>query len=149
MRDTALPPTQATIDREQLTRLSMTEWASALREGRLTATECLELHLERIAQENPRLNAVVTFNPLAAEEAAAADRAAAEGRSLGPLHGVPFTVKDTLATKGLRTTAGSPLRGDYVPEQSATAVRRLQEAGAVLLGKTNCSQPRSVTPAPP
>ena len=140
MRDTALPSTQATIDREQLTRLSMTEWASALREGRLTATECLELHLERIAQENPRLNAVVTFNPLAAEEAAAADRAAAEGRSLGPLHGVPFTVKDTLATKGLRTTAGSPLLGDYVPEQSATAVRRLQEAGAVLLGKTNCSE---------
>src|SRR6476620_3413820 len=113
MRDTALPSTHATIDREQLTRLSMTEWASALREGRLTATECLELHLERIAQENPRLNAVITLNPLAAEEAAAADRAAAEGRSLGPLHGVPFTVKDTLATKGLRTTAGSPLLGDY------------------------------------
>jgi Asp-tRNA(Asn)/Glu-tRNA(Gln) amidotransferase A subunit family amidase len=140
MNNTALPSTQAAMDSGQLTRLSMTEWASALREGRLTATECLELHLERIAQENPRLNAIVTLNPLAAEEAAAADRAAAEGRSLGPLHGVPFTVKDTLATKGLRTTAGSPLLGDYVPEQSATAVRRLQEAGAVLLGKTNCSE---------
>jgi Asp-tRNA(Asn)/Glu-tRNA(Gln) amidotransferase A subunit family amidase len=140
MNNTALPSTQATMDSGQLTRLSMSEWASALREGRLTATECLELHLERIAQENPRLNAIVTLNPLAAEEAAAADRAAAEGRSLGPLHGVPFTVKDTLATKGLRTTAGSPLLGDYVPEQSATAVRRLQQAGAVLLGKTNCSE---------
>ncbi len=114
----------------------MVEWAVALRERRLTAVECLELHLERIARDNPRLNAIVTLNPLAAEEAAAADRAAAEGRFLGPLHGVPFTVKDTLATKGLRTTAGSPLLGDYVPEQSATAVRRLQEAGAVLLGKT-------------
>jgi Asp-tRNA(Asn)/Glu-tRNA(Gln) amidotransferase A subunit family amidase len=145
MNNTAPASTQAStdrasIDREQLTRLSMTEWAAALREGRLTATECLELHLERIAEANPRLNAVVTLNPLAAEEAAAADRAAAEGRSLGPLHGVPFTVKDTLATKGLRTTAGSPLLGDYVPGQSATAVRRLQEAGAVLLAKTNCSE---------
>ncbi|WP_190243039.1 amidase [Arthrobacter globiformis] len=145
MNNTAPASTHAStdrdsIDREQLTRLSMTEWATALREGRLTAIECLEVHLERIAEANPRLNAIVTLNPLAAEEAAAADRAAAEGRSLGPLHGVPFTVKDTLATKGLRTTAGSPLLGDYVPEQSATAVRRLREAGAVLLGKTNCSE---------
>jgi Asp-tRNA(Asn)/Glu-tRNA(Gln) amidotransferase A subunit family amidase len=145
MNNTALPPAQATrdkasMDSEQLTRLSMTELANALRDGSLTATECLELHLERIAGENPRLNAIVTLNPLAAEEAAAADRAAADGRWLGPLHGVPFTVKDTLATKGLRTTAGSPLLRAYVPEQSATAVRRLQEAGAVLLGKTNCSE---------
>lgn len=138
MNNTALPSAVPGV--EQLTGLSMTEWASALRAGRLTATQCLELHLERIAEENPRLNAIVMLNPLAAEEAAAADRAAAEGRSLGPLHGVPFTVKDTLATKGLRTTAGSPLLGDYVPEQSATAVRRLQEAGAVLVGKTNCSE---------
>ncbi|MFF2318111.1 amidase [Arthrobacter sp. NPDC058097] len=145
MNNTAPPPTEAPMDRTsmdsgQLTRLSMTEWANALREGRLTATECLELHLERIARENPRLNAIVTLNPLAAEEAAAADRTAALGGPLGPLHGVPFTVKDTLATQGLRTTAGSPLLADYVPEQSATAVRRLQEAGAVLLGKTNCSE---------
>lgn len=138
MNNTVLPP--ADLNSEQLTGLSMVEWAVALRERRLTAVECLELHFERIARDNPRLNAIVTLNPLAAEEAAAADRAAAEGRFLGPLHGVPFTVKDTLATKGLRTTAGSPLLGNYVPERSATAVRRLQEAGAVLLGKSNCSE---------
>ena len=138
MNNTVLPP--AELNSEQLTGLSMVEWAAALRERRLTAVECLELHLGRIAQANPSLNAVVTLNPLAREEAEAADAAAAEGRFLGPLHGVPFTVKDTLATKGLRTTAGSPLLGDYVPEQSATAVRRLQEAGAVLLGKGNCSE---------
>jgi Asp-tRNA(Asn)/Glu-tRNA(Gln) amidotransferase A subunit family amidase len=138
MNSTVLPP--AELNSAQLTGFSMVEWAAALRERRLTAVECLELHLERIAQANPGLNAVVTLNPLAREEAQAADAAAAQGRFLGPLHGVPFTVKDTLATKGLRTTAGSPLLGDYVPEQSATAVRRLQEAGAVLLGKTNCSE---------
>ncbi|MEW9871165.1 amidase [Arthrobacter sp. HS15c] len=138
MNSTVLPPAEPTS--EKLTGLSMVEWALALRERRLTAVECLELHLERIAQENPGLNAVVTLNPLARQEAEAADAAAAEGRFLGPLHGVPFTVKDTLATKGLRTTAGSPLLRDYVPEQSATAVRRLQEAGAVLLGKSNCSE---------
>ena len=138
MNNTVLPPAEPAS--EQLTGLSMVEWAAALRERRLTAVDCLELHLERIAQENPGLNAVVTLNPLAREEAEAADEAASVGRFLGPLHGVPFTVKDTLATRGLRTTAGSPLLGDYVPEQSATAVRRLQEAGAVLLGKSNCSE---------
>ncbi len=139
MNNTALPSANA-IDSRQLTALSMSEWAGLLRERRVTAVECLELHLERIAEANPRLNAVVTPNPLARVQAEAADAAAAAGRFLGPLHGVPFTVKDTLAAKGLRSTAGSPLLGDYIPAESATAVRRLQEAGAVLLGKTNCSE---------
>ena len=136
MNNTVLPPADATL----LTGFSMVEWAAALRERRLTAVECLELHQARIAEANPALNAIVTPNPRAREEAEAADAAAAEGRFLGPLHGVPFTVKDTLAVKGLRSTAGSPLLGDYIPAESATAVRRLQEAGAVLLGKTNCSE---------
>ncbi|MGW9413889.1 amidase [Arthrobacter cupressi] len=136
MNNTVLPPADATL----LTGFSMVEWAAALRERRLTAVECLELHQARIAEANPGLNAIVIPNPRAREEAEAADAAAAEGRFLGPLHGVPFTVKDTLAVKGLRSTAGSPLLGDYIPAESATAVRRLQEAGAVLLGKTNCSE---------
>ncbi|WP_115788940.1 amidase [Arthrobacter silvisoli] len=139
MNNTVLP----SVDSSRLaglTGLSMVEWAAALRERRLTAVECLELHQARIAEANPGLNAIVTPNPQAREEAEAADAAAAEGRFLGPLHGVPFTVKDTLAVKGLRSTAGSPLLGDYVPAESATAVRRLREAGAVLLGKANCSE---------
>lgn len=143
MNNTVLPPAepgQQALGAAQLTELSMLQWALALRERRLTAVECLELHQARIAEANPILNAVVTPNPKAREEAEAADAAAADGRFLGPLHGVPFTVKDTLAVKGLRSTAGSPLLGDYVPAESATAVRRLQEAGAVLLGKTNCSE---------
>ena len=136
MNNTVLPPADATL----LTGFSMVEWAAALRERRLTAVECLELHQARIAEANPGLNAIVIPTPRARAEAEAADAAAAEGRFLGPLHGVPFTVKDTLAVKGLRSTAGSPLLGDYIPAESATAVRRLQEAGAVLLGKTNCSE---------
>jgi len=143
MNNTVLPSAEApvpAVDSSLLTGLSMVQWAAALRELRLTAVECLELHQARIAEANPGLNAVVTPNPRAREEAEAADAAAAEGRFLGPLHGVPFTVKDTLAVKGLRSTAGSPLLRDYIPAESATAVRRLQEAGAVLLGKTNCSE---------
>lgn len=138
MNNTALP--SAAVSNGLLTGLSMVQWAAALRERRLTAVECLELHQARIAEANPGLNAIVTPNPTAREEAEAADAAAAEGRPLGPLHGVPFTVKDTLAVQGLRSTAGSPLLGDYIPAESATAVRRLREAGAVLLGKTNCSE---------
>lgn len=128
------------MDSDQLTSFSMTDWAVAITAGEFTAGECLQLHMQRIGEINPVLNAIVTLNPAAAADAATADRAAAEGRSLGPLHGVPFTVKDTLDTRGLRTTAGSPLLSTHVPEHSATVVRRLQEAGAVLVGKTNCSE---------
>src|SRR5207248_11155203 len=68
--------------------------------------------------------------------AAAADRATERG----PLHGVPFTVKDSIATGGVRSTAGSRLLSDFVPKRDATAVARLKDAGAIMLGKTNCPE---------
>jgi amidase len=111
---------------------------AALREGTLGARELLESYLQRIDQHNPRLNAVVTLDVERARRAAdAADAARARGQSLGPLHGLPMTVKDTLETAGLRTTAGAPELAEHVPGQDAALVARLRAAGAVIFGKTN------------
>ncbi|MHC6178086.1 amidase [Glutamicibacter endophyticus] len=117
-----------------------TEWARRIRAGEISAEDCMALHLKVLDRANPALNAVVTLNPLAMEQARAADAAAARGRWLGALHGVPFTVKDTLSVAGMRATAGSTLLKDYHPHASATAVQRLLDAGAIVVGKANCSE---------
>ena len=99
------------------------------------------MHLERIGELNPRLNAIVTLcEDDARASAAAADRRAVRGGELPPLHGVPFVVKDAIATAGVRSTAGSLLLRDFVPSRGATAVTRLERAGGIMLGKTNCSE---------
>jgi Asp-tRNA(Asn)/Glu-tRNA(Gln) amidotransferase A subunit family amidase len=115
--------------------------ARAVAGGELSASEVVELHLERIAELNPQLNAIVTLREDEARaEAAAADRRSEQGGELPPLHGVPFVVKDAIATAGVRSTAGSLLLRDFVPSRSATAVTRLQDAGAIFLGKSNCPE---------
>ncbi len=125
----------------ELFELSAREIALAIQARELSALEVLQRHLERVAELNPRLNAIVTLDEEGARAAAArADAALAAGESVGPLHGVPFVVKDLLATAGLRSTAGSRLLSDFVPRRSATAVERLSRAGAVLMGKTNCAE---------
>ncbi|MBJ7600615.1 MAG: amidase [Candidatus Nephthysia bennettiae] len=114
---------------------------TAIRDKKVSVQEVLDLHLRRVALVNPEINAIVT---LAEEEArasaAAADRVVARGGEAGPLHGVPFTVKDVIVTAGVRTTAGSLVLKDFVPTQTAPAVARLQQAGAILIGKTNCPE---------
>jgi amidase len=106
----------------------------------LSATELVQLYLERIERLNPPLNAVVTLDAdRATERARAADEATARGESWGALHGVPYTLKDTQSTLGIRTTAGYPPLSDYVPEVDATIAARLKAAGGILLGKTNTS----------
>ncbi|ODQ85736.1 amidase family protein [Mycolicibacterium holsaticum] len=111
--------------------------AEAIRRGELSSRELLEHHLARVARYNPPLNAVVTLDPDGARRAAdAADAALARNEAVGPLHGVPMTVKDTYQTAGMRTTCGHP-EWDHVPERDAEAVRRLRAAGAVIFGKTN------------
>ena len=113
----------------------------AIGAGELSACEVLELHLERIADVNPRLNAIVTLCEAEARASAAeVDSRRLRGEPLGPLAGVPFTVKDAIATAQVRTTAGSLLLRDFVPTRDATAVTRLKDAGAILLGKTNCPE---------
>ena len=103
-----------------------------------SASEVLEEHLEQIATYNPTLNAVITLDVERAQKRAReADEAQARGEIWGPLHGVPFTLKDAHATAGLRTTTGFPPLTDYVPQQDSTVTARLKAAGGVLIGKTN------------
>ena len=104
-----------------------------------TSRELVELFIERIHRHNPAINAVATLDEEAALAAAdARDEVVRSGGDLGPLHGVPMTVKDAFETAGLRTTAGLPEYRDHVPSRNASAVQRLVDAGVVILGKTNC-----------
>ncbi len=122
-------------------------WRSALEVGdlirakELSPVELTDALLARIASLDDRLNA---FCLVAADQARAAAReaeiAVMKGEPLGPLHGVPVSIKDVLATRGLTTTGGSRLFADHVPEADAIAVARLRAAGAVVLGKTNTSE---------
>lgn len=98
----------------------------------------MQAHLEQIERVNPRVNAIVTLLPEKALTAAAeADERLARGEAVGPLHGLPIAHKDLTDTKGIRTTYGSPIFKDHVPEQNALVVERLQNAGAITIGKTN------------
>ncbi len=99
----------------------------------------MQAHLAQIDRLNPRLNAIVTIVPedeLMAQ-ALAADEAVVHGKPLGPLHGVPVAVKDNNQTKGIRTTSGSILYKDYVPDFDCLVVEREKKAGAIVIGKTN------------
>src|SRR3954463_16704461 len=112
--------------------------ADAVRRREISARELLELHLARIAERNPELNAVVSLDEERARAgAAAADEATARGDGLGPLHGLPFAFKDTHDVAGWRTTYGSPLFADHVPDADDLVVERIRAAGAVTIGKTN------------
>lgn len=122
---------------EDLTETSATELAALVRTRRTSAVEVVEAHLRRIAQVNPSLNAIVTIAPDALDVARAVDNRPARGHEFPTLHGVPLTVKDTIDTQGLRTTYGSRLRANYIPEQDASVVARLKAAGAIIIGKTN------------
>ena len=117
---------------------SATTLTAALRRREIGARELLELYLQRIAKLDKEINAVVTLDEeRACDEAAAADEAAARGESLGPLQGLPITVKDSLETAGIRTTCGVPELAEHVPVRDAVAVARLRAAGAIVVGKTN------------
>lgn len=118
---------------------STTEIAAAIRAGKISAVEVLEAHLAQIEKHNPALNAVVILEADSARQRAQeADAALARGEVWGPLHGVPYTLKDGFATKGVRSTAGFP-PFDHVTDYDSTPAARLKKAGAILMGKTNVS----------
>jgi amidase len=121
----------------ELHEASVVEMAGAVRAREVSSVELVEACLRRIEAVNPRINAVVRLAPDAVDGARAADIELARGTIRGPLHGVPFTIKDSLATAGLVTTAGSLGWADRVPDRDATVVARLKAAGGILLGKTN------------
>ncbi|MGB9179606.1 MAG: amidase [Pyrinomonadaceae bacterium] len=125
---------------EELTKQTVANLIELIRSRAVSPVEVVEAHLERIARLNPQLNAVVTLAPDAMERAREAESAIMRGENVGPLHGLPFTVKDTIETKDLRTTSGSVFRADYIPQKDATAVAHMKSAGAILVGKTNVSE---------
>jgi aspartyl-tRNA(Asn)/glutamyl-tRNA(Gln) amidotransferase subunit A len=112
--------------------------ATGIAKKKISPVEILEAVLDRIERLRP-LNAYVTLDPEGARRAAkAAERAAMrKGARLGPLHGVPFSVKDLVITRGVRTTFGTPFYKDNVPDEDAPIVERLKRAGAIMVGKTN------------
>ena len=119
---------------------SLTRIVELIRSGAVSPVEVAEAHLDQIGKLNPQLNAIVTLAPDLLEKAKEAESALQRGGHVGPLHGVPVTIKDTIETAGLLSTSGSKLRDDYIPAKDAPAVARLKAAGAIILGKTNASE---------
>src|SRR5262245_38788558 len=111
------------MQNSSLCEQSLTKLAELIQRREVSAVEVVAAHLEQIAHLNPPLNAIVTLNAEAIEQARTAE---------GDLCGLPITVKDTIETAGIRTTSGSRIRADYVPDWDAPAVARLKRAGAVV-----------------
>jgi amidase len=113
--------------------------ARAIRSKKVSSLEVVRAHLDHIHTVNPRLNAVVFATAESAlKQARNADRRNTRKNVLGPLHGVPFTAKDIFDTEGLPTTAGLRMLKTNIPDRDATVIARMREAGAILIGKTNC-----------
>jgi len=117
--------------------LTASETARRVAARELSPVAVIEAALARVEALNPRLNAVVTLNPHALDDARALEQHLARGERAGPLSGVPVGIKDVTEVAGLRTTYGSPLYRDFVPDEDAVVVQRLRAAGAIILGKTN------------
>ncbi len=124
----------------EITSHSATELVEQIHARRLSPVEVVAAYLRRIDDLNPALNAIVTLASDLTKQAEAAEAALMRGDEIGPLHGLPITIKDTISTAGLRTTSGSLRRADFVPEEDAPAVMRLKAAGAIILGKTNTAE---------
>jgi amidase len=123
---------------EDLVFCTASELANFIRNGTVSAETVVEAFLAHIQAHNPALKAIVTLDEEGARKRARqADVALAEGKVWGPLHGVPVTVKDVFETAGMRTTSSHKPLANYIPEQDATVVARLLQAGAILLGKSN------------
>ncbi|GIF62577.1 amidase [Asanoa ishikariensis] len=120
-----------------LNHFDATEIAELIRTRKVSSVEVVQAHLDRIQAVDSKTNAVVTLADGALDAARAADSKLATGASVGPLHGVPFTSKDSFDTAGVATQRGSPIFAGRVPDTDATAVARMKDAGAILLAKTN------------
>src|SRR5215813_1897302 len=125
---------------DSLTRMDATRLAELIASRDISPVEVVQAHLDRIAEVNPKLNAIVTLADKALDTARKAEAAVKTGAKLGPLHGVPFTVKDSIDTEGVLTQRASPIFKGRVPDADATAVARLKAAGGILLAKTNAPE---------
>jgi amidase len=124
----------------RLVDLSATGLRRLIATREVSVTELVHASLERIGRLNGTINAIVTLNPRAMDDAHELDRRIARGENPGPLCGLTAGIKDVTPVAGLRTTFGSPLYADYVPGEDALVVKRLRDAGAIILGKTNCPE---------
>lgn len=122
----------------ELCWLTARELARRIRAREVSCVEVMQAHLAQIECLNPQVNAIVTLDADGAlKKAADADRALASGNVCGPLHGLPIAHKDLQETRGMRTTYGSPIYRDFIPDVNSLLVDRLQNAGALSIGKTN------------
>lgn len=132
---------ELTLTDDQIAFLPAHKLAGYLQDGQLSATRLVQIYLDRIDRYNPQINAIVTLDREGAlARAAEADAARTRGEIWGPLHGVPVTLKDNFAVKGMRSTAGYPPLADNIPDSDSAVAARLRDAGAIILGKTNMPQ---------
>jgi len=125
----------------ELTFTSASDLASMIRGKKVSPVEVAEAYLQRIEEQNPRLNAFVHVEPeRVLREAHRAEDAVHRGETLGPLHGVPLSIKSSIDVAGYRCEAGTKLRAGYIAARDAVLVDRLRAAGAVILGVTNCPE---------
>ena len=123
---------------DELCFLTAVETGNLLQQKKLSPVELVEVHLQRIETLEPSLNSFITILPDEARaEARRAEEAIQKGAYLGPLHGIPFAVKDVIDTAGIRTTLGCKVYDGRLPSEDSTTVTRLREAGAILMGKLN------------
>src|SRR5690606_33703298 len=122
----------------ELCDLTVVQQSEMIRKGEVSPVEVVLSALQRIEVLNPQVNAFCTVDAEnALMEARQAERAVMRGEALGILHGVPAGIKDMIVTRGLRTTFGSRLYADWIPEEDDVCVDRLRKAGAIIVGKTN------------
>jgi amidase len=130
------------MPKSEICFMTASEMVQQIRNKELSCREVMKAHLNQIERVNPIVNAIVTRIP--AEQALAladaADEALAQGKGIGPLHGLPIAHKDLVPTKDMRTTFGSPIYKDFVPDHDGLIVERLKKAGAIAIGKTNTSE---------
>jgi len=118
--------------------MSALELTEAISRGEMSPVDVLDAVMERVKRYNPEINAIVTLTEESARESAKkAEKMVKKGEKLGLLHGVPVTIKDLVFTKGVRTTFGSKMYENFIPDEDAVLVERLKKAGAVIIGKTN------------
>src|ERR1700690_3919025 len=116
------------------------EMQAAMKEGRVTSRELVTQYLLRIALYNRKLNAVITVNPKALDEADARDRERAQGKVRGPLHGIPIAIKDNMQTTDMPTTGGALAFDGLIPPYEATLTKNLRDAGAIIIAKTTMTE---------
>ena len=126
------------MPRKEICFMTAVEMVDCIRSGDLSVRQIMSAHLDQVERINPQVNAIVTFLPdQAMKQATNADEAISQRKDIGDLHGLPVAHKDLVLTQGIRTTLGSPIFRDFVPDQDGLIIERLKQAGAITIGKTN------------